>query len=201
MSSPAIILTSEFVISHDEGSINYLDRRDRQIHSEKEISIGIEGEAHEIMSLDMIRQLDESDFSNYLNYLGRQQALEKNNSRSEGEELELVTIEKKLKNMEQNSKPLTNHDNHMEVRGLFDKENDTLTLERKEFYKEFFSAASNNGAFLFQDVVSFDTKFLVEQGVFDPLTKQLDSTKLKQAGRLMMKKYFELERQILEIIF
>lgn len=193
MSSPAIILTSEFVISHDEGSINYLDRRDRQIDSEKEISIGIEGEAHEIMSLDMIRQLDESDFSNYLNYLGRQQALEKNNSRSEGEELELVTIEKKLKNMEQNSKPLTNHDNHMEVRGLFDKENDTLTLERKEFYKEFFSAASNNGAFLFQDVVSFDTKFLVEQGVFDPLTKQLDSTKLKQAGRLMMKKYFELE--------
>ena len=193
MSSPAIILTSEFVISHDEGSINYLDRRDRQIDSEKEISIGIEGEAHEIMSLDMIRQLDESDFSNYLNYLGRQQALEKNNSRSEGEELELVAIEKKLKNMEQNSTPPTNHDNHMEVRGLFDKENDTLTLERKEFYKEFFSAASNNGAFLFQDVVSFDTKFLVEQGVFDPLTKQLDSTKLKQAGRLMMKKYFELE--------
>ncbi|NKC69079.1 MobP2 family relaxase [Vagococcus fluvialis] len=193
MSSPAIILTSEFVISHDEGSINYLDRRDRQIDSDKEISIGIEGEAHEIMSLDMIRQLDESDFSNYLNYLGRQQALEKNNSRSEGEELELVTIEKKLKNMEQNSKPPTNHDNHMEVRGLFDKENDTLTPERKEFYKEFFSAASNNGAFLFQDVVSFDTKFLVEQGVFVPLTKQLDSTKLKQAGRLMMKKYFELE--------
>ena len=193
MSSPAIILTSEFVISHDEGSINYLDRRDRQIDKEKEISIGIEGEAHEIMSLDMIRQLDESDFSNYLNYLGRQQALEKNNSRSEGEELELATIEKKIKNMEQKNNSPKNYDNHLEVRGLFDKENDTLTSERKEFYKEFFSRASNNGAFLFQDVVSFDTKFLIEQGIFDPTTKQLDSTKLKQAGRLMMKKYFELE--------
>lgn len=193
MSSPAIILTSEFVVSHDEGSINYLDRRDRQVDKEKELSVGIEAEAHEIMSLDMMKQLDESDFSNYLNYLGRQQALEKNISRSDGEELELLTIEKKIKSMEQKKNAPANYDNHMEVRGLFDSENDTLTAERKEFYKDFFSTASNNGAFLFQDVVSFDTNFLVAQGVFDPVTKKLDSTKLKQAGRLMMKKYFELE--------
>ena len=83
MSSPSIILTSEFVTSHDTGAVDYLDRQDRQVDKDKFLDAGIEKEAHDILSLDMIKQLDENDFSTYLNYLGRQQALEKTTTLSD----------------------------------------------------------------------------------------------------------------------
>ncbi|WP_462258898.1 MobP2 family relaxase [Vagococcus teuberi] len=193
MSSPSIILTSEFVTSHDTGAVDYLDRQDRQVDKDKFLDAGIEKEAHDILSLDMIKQLDENDFSTYLNYLGRQQALEKTTTLSDKEQIERNTIEKKLTEFEGKMTTPSTQEKHLEVRGLFDKQSDFLTAEQKDFYKDFFADASKNGAFLFQDVVSFDTQFLVDQGVYDPSTKKLDSTKLKQAGRLMMKKYFELE--------
>ncbi len=188
MSSPAVILTSKF--SHQtnyEGAIDYISRDQAKQLSTKE------GEAESLLSTDMFANTKVEDFGNFLNYLSRKTALEKKEQLTLGEKKSYDEANEKINLFKQATfEPQTPSTDLMST-GLFSDTVDNLSLEEKKNMQHFFKQAEQNGAVLFQDVVSFDTSFLIQEGLYNPMTKVLDEKKLRQAGRSMMKKYFALE--------
>ena len=56
---------------------------------------------------------------------------------------------------------------------MFDFSNDDLTQKKLNNTKELFDRANKNESVLFQDVVSFDTKALIEAGIYNPYSNEL----------------------------
>jgi hypothetical protein len=77
---------------------------------------------------------------------------------------------------------------------MFDFNNDDLTQNEVEQYKELFDRANKNESVLFQDVVSFDTKALIEAGIYNPYSNELKREPLIMAGRKMMNVLYEKEK-------
>lgn len=67
--------------------------------------------------------------------------------------------------------------------GLFDSNSNCMSKEEKEYAQKLFEQAQQNGSVMWQDVFSFDNKWLEEQGLYDPLTGSLDENKIKNAVR------------------
>ena len=67
--------------------------------------------------------------------------------------------------------------------GLFDSNSNCMSKEEKEYAQKLFEQAQKNGSVMWQDVFSFDNKWLEEQGLYDPLTGSLDENKIKNAVR------------------
>lgn len=67
--------------------------------------------------------------------------------------------------------------------GLFDSNSNCMSKEEKEYAQKLFEQAQQNGSVMWQDVFSFDNKWLEEQGIYDPLTGSLDENKIKNAVR------------------
>lgn len=67
--------------------------------------------------------------------------------------------------------------------GLFDFNSNCMSKEEKEYAQKLFEQAQQNGSVMWQDVFSFDNKWLEEQGLYDPLTGSLDENKIKNAVR------------------
>lgn len=67
--------------------------------------------------------------------------------------------------------------------GLFDSNSNCMSKEEKEYAQKLFEQAQKNGSVMWQDVFSFDNKWLEEQGIYDPLTGSLDENKIKNAVR------------------
>lgn len=67
--------------------------------------------------------------------------------------------------------------------GLFDSSSNCMSKEEKEYAQKLFEQAQKNGSVMWQDVFSFDNKWLEEQGLYDPLTGSLDENKIKNAVR------------------
>lgn len=67
--------------------------------------------------------------------------------------------------------------------GLFDSSSNCMSKEEKEYAQKLFEQAQKNGSVMWQDVFSFDNKWLEEQGIYDPLTGSLDENKIKNAVR------------------
>lgn len=78
--------------------------------------------------------------------------------------------------------------------GMFDFNNNDLTQQEVEQYKELFDRANKNESVLFQDVVSFDTKALIEAGIYNPYSNELKREPLIMAGRKMMNVLYEKEK-------
>lgn len=70
--------------------------------------------------------------------------------------------------------------------GLFTADKDTLTLDEKNKYKDLFQQAEENGSLMWQHVISFDNRWLEEQGICDSKTKTVNEIKLRQLTRLAM---------------
>lgn len=77
--------------------------------------------------------------------------------------------------------------------GLFTSTKDTLNSKERKDLKQQFITAQQNGSIMWQTVVSFDTKFLIENHLYDPETHELDQPKLQSAIRLSMTKILEKE--------
>ncbi|MGX4601698.1 MobP2 family relaxase [Faecalimicrobium sp. JNUCC 81] len=67
--------------------------------------------------------------------------------------------------------------------GTFTNSSSFLTETEKEVLKEKFATAQKNGSVMWQDVYSFDNKWLKEQGLYNPETKELDEERIKEAIR------------------
>ena len=67
--------------------------------------------------------------------------------------------------------------------GIFTDSSSNLTKEEKESLKLNFAKAQSNGSVMWQDVYSFNNNWLRNQGLYDPLTKNLDEEKIKEAIR------------------
>ena len=58
--------------------------------------------------------------------------------------------------------------------GLFTSEKNNLNPEEKKLLKEQFSKAQENGSLMWQTVLSFDNRWLAEQGIYDLKTQMVD---------------------------
>ena len=76
---------------------------------------------------------------------------------------------------------------------LFTASTDRLTEEDKQSLKEQFIQAEENGNLMWQTVLSFDNRWLEEQGIYDSNTNMLDSDKIRELTRNSMDHMLEME--------
>lgn len=67
--------------------------------------------------------------------------------------------------------------------GIFTSCSNRLMQSEKDLVKEKFDLAQKNKSLMWQEVYSFNNKWLEEQGLYDPKTKYLDEDKIKNAIR------------------
>lgn len=145
-----------------------------------------------------MKQLDK-----FIDYIARQEALSvKQNdfdlSKEDSEEME--RIEKALSNLEMDNpivedlyamdkyidymtrvKAIKVNEDRQLVNGAFSSKKKNVTKDDIKKIKEDVMEAKKNNAVMFQDVVSFDNQFLIDQGYYDPVTKKLDEDILYKA--------------------
>lgn len=71
-------------------------------------------------------------------------------------------------------------DNPEKTSGLFCKTKTDMSQEEKVQLKETFSHAQDNGSIMWQTVISFDNRWLVQNGIYDMDNNVLDERKLKE---------------------
>lgn len=70
--------------------------------------------------------------------------------------------------------------------GLFTADKDILSNEEKENLKKVFEQAENNGSVMWQHVISFDNKWLEQQGIYNSSVNSVNEIKLRELTRLAM---------------
>lgn len=77
--------------------------------------------------------------------------------------------------------------------GLFTANQDNLSPNEKKSLKKLFENAYENNNLMWQSVISFDNRWLKEQGLYDPESNQLDEAKMKELTRNCMDKMLTAE--------
>ncbi|EOS7974959.1 hypothetical protein DZ775_RS14705, partial [Enterococcus hirae] len=77
--------------------------------------------------------------------------------------------------------------------GLFTANKNRLSKEERDTVKKLFRQAQKNDSLMWQDVVSFDTNWLVEVGLYDPKDKILNEEKIMNAIRVAMNEQLKAE--------
>ena len=77
--------------------------------------------------------------------------------------------------------------------GLFTSEKTNLNPEEKKLLKEQFAKAQENGSLMWQTVLSFDNRWLAEQGIYDLKTQTMDEEKICEATRKAVSKMLKSE--------
>lgn len=77
--------------------------------------------------------------------------------------------------------------------GLFTSKKNQLTSEERRQVKKEFLKAQKNDSIMWQDVVSFDTNWLIEQELYNPEEKVLNEPKIMNAVRAAMKEQLNRE--------
>ena len=187
-----INLMSGFVISFDSEYVQYMDREDKKVYQEKDLS-----DFETAMTNDDPSQ----SFEGYLDYMDRKNALLAQSKLTDEERVSLGEINKRLADYSTLSKAqieIMQKETQEKIwslnTGMFDFNNDDLTQQEVEQYKELFDRANKNESVLFQDVVSFDTKALIEAGIYNPYSNELKREPLIMAGRKMMNVLYEKEK-------
>lgn len=194
LESPYMVLMTEFVSGKNgsksfSGFLKYMNRKDskeEKLKKEKEEKFRNEG------------------FKTYVNYMDREQALLKKDKLSplELKELEFIAEEKpKLKEKLDSMRREEPRRTKIKNTGLFDFTSDDLTQEEVAKLRNDFNKAQENGNVMFTDVVSFDTKGLIEAGVYNPYTKELNREPLIEASRVMIREMIQDEKLNPETIF
>ncbi|MDT1958984.1 relaxase MobL [Carnobacterium divergens] len=165
-------------------------------HFEKEVT-DIEAEAMELLKHDIFSDVEQSeDFSNYISYMGRTNALKSKEKLNPDELEQLDYMETKASEFMGKIKDQTKSKMPKEQSlstGLFTLDKNDLTAREEQEMAKKFSKASKKGSILYKDVISFDTAALIKEGIYNPETKELDREPLIAAGRKMMKKFFDNE--------
>lgn len=84
-------------------------------------------------------------------------------------------------------------DNPEKTTGLFTADRDHLSETEKKKLKEGFSIAKENNSIMWQTVISFDNRWLKENGLYDADGKILDERKMKEVSRNAITKMLKNE--------
>ncbi|MEH6944787.1 MobP2 family relaxase [Bacillus sp. JJ722] len=116
------------------------------------------------------------EFSNYIEYIDREEAKQKGELHSEMYAL----YQDYMGNPDKTS-------------SLFTENQDRLQEEDKKKLKGIFKEAQQNKSIMWQDVISFNNAWLEEHGLYDSKTHSVDERKLMDATRLAMKEMTKKE--------
>lgn len=105
-------------------------------------------------------------FTNYINYIDRPEAV-----RNAAYSLYSVYASKRQPETPERTS------------ALFTGTKDRLTLDEKKSLKKQFQIAQDAGSPMWQQIISFTTDFLHQNGLYDPKTKQLDEEKIREVTR------------------
>lgn len=222
MSSPGIILTTQFTTPNAKSFTSYLKyiTREEALLKKNERSIQEELELTKIQkhldqnpmeegntynSLKKKKELSETE-TEISGLLNRESIDEQDFTKYVSYMTRKYALEKKssLTSFEEKELKRINHSlNEFEtdeipaedtpLSGVFtDKQNHIFDDDLKEISKEF-SNGQKRGSIIFQDVISHDNAFLEELGLYDSKTDTLDERGLIHASRAMMKELMEKE--------
>lgn len=118
-------------------------------------------------------------FQSYIDYIDREEAIRSGNFRKYNV-LPTDGFNQYMENPEKSS-------------GLFTQNKNQLTKDERKEVKRLFEKAQKNESIMWQDVVSFDTRWLIEQNFYDPKTEELNEAKIMNAVRSAMKEQLRLE--------
>ncbi|MFI8496624.1 MobP2 family relaxase [Peribacillus butanolivorans] len=157
---------------------------------EKQLSEKEEEAKKIIKSKEMFN--NDTDYLKYISYMSRQYALEKKIDLTDTEKKELEVVKKRADRFD------TANENHREYDrsikdGVFSINKEKMNVGDILEVNEIIKNAQNNGSVFYQDVISFDTEFLVKEKLYDPVTNELDEKRIKHASQKMMDKMFEDE--------
>ncbi|MDK7443505.1 relaxase MobL [Bacillus sp. SM-B1] len=139
----------------------------------------------------------ESDFVKYVSYMGRRYALESKKKMTKTEEEELNLLNKHIEDL---SPEKNKDDQEIETEeeeilpGVFSKEKNIITQNDLIDIKKLMEKSQNSGSVYYQDVISFDTDFLVKNKLYDPKTDTLDENRIRIASHKMMHQLFKDEQ-------
>ncbi|EOK05942.1 MobP2 family relaxase [Enterococcus faecalis] len=222
MSSPGIILTTQFTTPNAKSFTSYLKyiTREEALLKKNERSIQEEMELSKIQkhldqhpmeegntynSLKKKKELSETE-TEISGLLNRESIDEQDFTKYVSYMTRKYALEKKssLTSFEEKELKRINHSlNEFEtdeipaedtpLNGVFtDKQTHIFDDDLKEISKEF-SNGQKRGSIIFQDVISHDNAFLEELGLYDSKTDTLDERGLIHASRAMMKELMEKE--------
>lgn len=153
-----------------------------------------------------------ANFSKYLNYITRKNAIKEKGVMSE-EKSSLndlldnaeIYLERNTASSEKNE-DYTNYLNYMKreyatqqsntsefLTGVFSSNSENISRKDLPMIEQTIASSQKNGAVLFQDVISFDTDFLVKEKIYNPLNGELNEQLLKRASKKMMDTLIEKE--------
>lgn len=78
--------------------------------------------------------------------------------------------------------------------GIFTQELDELTIEEKQQLKSVFETSQDNGSLMWQTVISFDNRWLAENGLYRKEDNMLDEKALKDVARNAIEKMLKAEK-------
>lgn len=165
--------------------VSYLSEDD-----EKQLSERQEEATTIIKSKDMFN--DDTDYIKYISYMSRQYALEKKKDLTDTEKKELEVVKKRVARYDtSNENPFIN--SHSVKDGVFSINKEKMDAKDIGEVNEIIKNAQNNGSVFYQDVISFDTEFLIKEKIYDLVTNKLDEKRIRHASHKMMDKMFEDE--------
>ena len=83
--------------------------------------------------------------------------------------------------------------NPLKTTGIFTDDKDKLTLNEKKIIKNCFKMAQKNKSIMWQTVISFDNRWLQENGLYDTITKNVNEKKLREVTRNCMRQILKEE--------
>jgi hypothetical protein len=105
-----------------------------------------------------------------------------------------------LRNIDKIEERLKNYDKYMDymanpekTSSLFTELSNQLDEKEKSALKNRFKMAQENGSIMWQDVISFDNRWLEENGLYDAKTHTVDEERLKNITRLSMQEMLKRE--------
>ncbi|MDM5335772.1 MobP2 family relaxase [Fictibacillus enclensis] len=151
-----------------------------------------EAEAHVILQSRNQFQ-SETDYIKYISYMGRQYALEQKKELTETDHMELELLKNKTAEFTITNDGQRNEPQDEVKPGVFSIEKDHMTEKDIEDVNEMIRKAQNNGSVFYQDVISFDTDFLIQQHLYDPERNELNEERIRHASKKMMGQMFKDE--------
>ncbi|MED0945955.1 MobP2 family relaxase [Bacillus mycoides] len=138
-----------------------------------------------------------NDFEKYVSYMGRKYALESKKKMTKTEEEEMSLLNKHIEDLspeEMKEGKKEGVEAEEILSGVFSKNKNVITSNDLNEIKELVGKAQNKGSVYYQDVISFDTDFLIEQKLYDPVTDILDENRIRNASHKMMEQLFKDEQ-------
>ena len=134
-----------------------------------------------------------NDFEKYVSYMGRKYALESKKKMTKTEEEEMSLLNKHIEDLSPEEMKEGVEAEEI-LSGVFSKNKNVITSNDLNEIKELVGKAQNKGSVYYQDVISFDADFLIEQKLYDPVTDILDENRIRNASHKMMEQLFKDEQ-------